>query len=676
MGLLKKAIRQLPALLGVALLAGAIWVVWKEFRHLKVADIRAALSAIPQRALLLAFVWTVLSYSVLTFYDRLGTIYAGHKVSYARVSFASFCAYALSHNVGFAAVSGAAVRYRLYAHWGLTPFQIAKVVAFCSLTFALGGLVLGGIILFLEPDAIPFFGALVPNWGMYAIGGALWLVVAAYIGLSRFVGTVRLFGAEVTLPDWRMAIVQVALATVDVAVTAGIVYQLLPNVPGLSYLRFLGVYVASYTAGLAANVPGGLGVFDAAMLEGLKPYLQPPQILGAVVVFRLYYYIIPLFLAGTLFAGNEILLRGGALFKVSAFSRSTQALARWSEPDFAAGAASGAVALCGALLLALGVLDSRPDFSWIDPDYADIAANAGQFVPSLIGAALIVLSIGLSQRVTLAWGATVVLLLAAAGFTAAQGTDLWIPGVLLLVTLLVAPFRDAYYRHARLLSGPLQAGTAVPLLALVVCVLALSAFEPTMRTLAEDNWIEVVLSPDVPNSLRMSVALAVILALVAIWRLIRPGRVGWMPWAGEGRQRYAELGAVPPAQADGIVMGEAGRAGIPFRRIGRVLLGLGDPAGSVQDRVSAIWNLRDLAQQEGLDTAVWLAGPGLLKVYADLGLTALPLGPDGLPLPERTGDAPLVAQYLCCRAERDLSLLLPLLPTLAEAGLGGRGKAA
>jgi len=673
---LKKVVRQLPALLGVALLVGAIWVVWKEFRHLKVADIKAALAAIPERALLISFAWTVLSYGVLTFYDRLGTIYAGHKVSYGRVSFASFCAYALSHNLGFAAVSGAAVRYRLYAHWGLTPFQIAKVVAFCSLTFALGGLVLGGVILFLEPDAIPFFGAIIPNWGMYAIGVALWLVVAAYVSLSCFVGTIRLFGAEVTLPDWRMAIVQVALATVDVAVTAAIFYQLLPEVPGLTYVRFLGVYVASYTAGLAANLPGGLGVFDTAMLLGLEPYLQPPQILGAIVVFRLYYYIIPLFLAGTLFAGNEILLRGGALFKIGALGRSTQALARWSEPDFAAGAASGAVALCGALLLALGILDNRPDFSWIDPDYADLAVNAGQFVPSLIGAALIVLSIGLSQRVTLAWGATIVLLLAAAGFTAAQGTDLWIPGVLILVTLLVAPFRDAYYRHARLLSGPWQASTAVPLFALVVCVLALSAFEPTMRTMAENNWIEVVLSPDVPNSLRMSVALAVILALVAIWRLIRPSRVGWVPWAGEGRRRYAELGAVPPVQADGIVMGEAGRAGIPFRRIGRVLLGLGDPAGSVQDRVSAIWNLRDLAQQEGLDTAVWLAGPGLLNVYADLGLTALPLGPDGLPLPERKDDAPLVAQYLCCQAERDLSLLLPLLPTLAEAGLGGRGKAA
>ena len=117
------------------LLIGAIYVVQKEFRHLGCDDIAAALHAIPLRALAIGFGWTVLSYCVLTFYDRLGTIYAGHKVSYGRVAFASFCAYALSHNLGFAAVSGAAVRYRLYAHWGLTPLQIAKTVAFCSLTF-------------------------------------------------------------------------------------------------------------------------------------------------------------------------------------------------------------------------------------------------------------------------------------------------------------------------------------------------------------------------------------------------------------------------------------------------------------------------------------------------------------------------------------------------------------
>ena len=78
-----------------------------------------------------------------------------------------------------------------------------------------------------------------------------------------------------------------------------------------------------------------------------------------------------------------------------------------------------------------------------------------------------------------------------------------------------------------------------------------------------------------------------------------------------------------------------------------------------------MWRLRDLAQQEGCDAAVWRAGEGLLKVYADLGLTALPLGPDGMPLPEGAAPGP-ASRYLCCVVERHMGVLLPLLPALGK----------
>lgn len=665
---LKRWLRHLPALLGLVLLVGAIYVVQREFRSLKLEDIGRALEAIPNRTLAIAFAWNILSYGVLTFYDRLGTYYAGRPVSYRKVAFASFCAYALAHNLGFAAVSGAAVRYRLYAHWGLTPLQIGKVVAFCSLTFGLGGMVLGGIVLLLEPDAVPFFGERLPLWLMHGIGIGLWAIVAGYVTLSRVLGSRRVFGHQVELPGWRMAILQVLLATVDVAVTAAIVYTLLPAAPGLGYVRFLGIYVASYTAGLAANIPGGIGVFDTAMLIGLAPYLEPPQIVGAIVVFRLYYYILPLFLAGSLFAGNEIMLRGSTLLhRAPADRRAAPASPRWSEPDFAVAAMTGAVGLCGTLLLSLGVLEGRPDFSWIDPDFAEVASQASEYVPSLIGAALLVCAIALSQRVTLAWGMTIGLLLLAAVWTVAQREPIWIPAVLMLAAVLLAPFRHAFYRHARLISGPMEWKVAAPLLALVGCILALAGFERHIRWLADNSWWEVVISPSVPNSLRATVALTVAVALLALWRLLRPGRVRFVAWGTEARLRYAALGADPPARADGIVWGEGERAGIPFRRTGRVLLGLGDPAGAESDRVSAIWRLRDLARQEGLDPAVWRADRSMLKVYADLGLAALPLGRDGLPLGDADDEAgPHATHFLVCQAERDLPALLPLLPQLAH----------
>jgi phosphatidylglycerol lysyltransferase len=666
----KEWARHLPALLGILLLIGAIYVVQKQFHHLKLEEVAAALRTIPNRALALSLLWTVLSYGVLTFYDRLGTIFAGRPVSYGRVALASFCAYALSHNLGFAAVSGAAVRYRLYAHWGLTPLQIAKVIAFCSLTFGLGGMVLGGAVLVVEPQAVPFFGDRLPAWLMHAIGLGAWVVMAGYVTLASIIGRVRLGGHEIELPGWRMAILQVLIATADVAVTASITYALLPPAPGLTWLRFVGAYLASYSAGLVATLPGGLGVFDGAMLIGLSPYLDAAHIVGAIIIFRLYYYIIPLFLAGALFTGNELLLRGGPILRWIGGIPAVQAMGRWSEPDFAVAAATGVVAMCGVLLLSLGVLSPGVDLSWIDPDLGDVASQASEFVPSLIGAALIVLSVSLSQRVTLAWAATLALLLFAAAVTVARGEGLWIPVVLVLSAMLLAPLRGAFYRHARLVAGPLEGSNVVPLFALIASVLALGSFERHVRSLPRNSWWELVLSPSVPNALRLSVALAVGLTLFALWRLMRPRRVTSTPWGAEGRRRYAAVGGNPPARADGIVWGEDERAGIPFRRVGGVLLGLGDPVGTETDRVSAIWRLHDLARQEGLDPAVWRAGPALLKVYSDLGLTALPLDRDGLPaastpLAGRAGEGE-GSGYLVCMAERDLARLLPQLGAMVE----------
>jgi lysylphosphatidylglycerol synthetase-like protein (DUF2156 family) len=340
---------------------------------------------------------------------------------------------------------------------------------------------------------------------------------------------------------------------------------------------------------------------------------------------------------------------------------------RFSETDFAVAAGTGAVALCGALLLSIGAIDAGPDFSWIDPDFAEVVNQASAFIPSLIGAALMVLSVAMSQRVALAWGMTIGLLLLAAAFTVAQGEQFWIPGVLMLAALLIAPFRSAFYRHARLVTGPLHASNVLPLAALVVCILALAAFEPHVRWLNNASFWEVIISPDVPNSLRATVAAAVVLALIAIWRLVRPTRVPWLPWDAEARLRYAALGAMPPANADGIVWGENERAAIPFRRVGGVLLGIGDPAGAESDRVSTVWRLRDLAEQEGLEPAVWRAERKMLKAYGDLGLSAVPLGRDGLPQgDDDEGLPPHACRFLVCVAERNLSALLPLLPGLTE----------
>ena len=220
---------------------------------------------------------TVLAYLVLAAYDKLGSAYAGRPVSWPKSLLASFCGYSLAHNLGFAAVSGAAVRYRLYSAWGLTPLEIAKVVGFTSLTFGLGGMALGGLVLVIEPEVVPWFGTHLPHWALQALALPLWGVVIAYVVLSRFTRHVRIFRHEIDLPSPRMALMQTMLATVDVAMTAAIFYTLLPPAEGLTFLRFVGIYLAAYAVGIAATCRAGSASSTAPSCWGCSPICRRPR---------------------------------------------------------------------------------------------------------------------------------------------------------------------------------------------------------------------------------------------------------------------------------------------------------------------------------------------------------------------------------------------------------------
>ncbi len=635
---------------GLILLVAAVYVVQKEFRTLSVTDVRNALAAIPTSALWIAGGWTILAYAVLTIYDRLGSVYAGHPVSYSRTSLASFCAYTLAHNLGFAAVSGAAVRYRFYAAWGLPPLAIAKVVAFTSLTFGLGGFALGGLVLVVEPEVVPGLGDILPTWLLRGVGLICWAIVIAYVTMSRIRSHVMIFGHRIDLPGFRMAVVQTLLASVDVAVTAMIFYTLLPPAEGLTFLRFLGIYIAAYLAGIAASLPGGIGVFDTAILLGLQPWMSSAEVIGALLVFRLYYYIVPLFLAGVLFAGFEVAQRREMLLRFRAEQRVADAL---EVPAIA-----GLVGFAGAVLIFLGGLPTRGTAIWEWAGYE--AAVASHFASSVVGSLLLVMAYGLLRRLRLAWGLGLLLLLNGVVICLLRGEAWWLWGAYLLVAALLGAMRGAFYRDARLIGEPMGAETVIPLALAGSCAILLALVSYGGRV-AGESWWEVVVSPLAPDSLRLTVGLAAVLLLGGMVRLLRPARIRPAPWEAGTRARLQRLGAPAPEAADGAVFGEAGMAGFAFLKRDTVWLALGDPAGDEKDRVSAIWRFRDMCDRAGVDPAFWRVTPALLRVYGDIGLTAFPLGAPG------PGEA---QRYLACRAEKDLEKLMPLLP--AEPVVVGR----
>ncbi|HEY8612098.1 MAG TPA: phosphatidylglycerol lysyltransferase domain-containing protein [Roseomonas sp.] len=609
-----------PTVFGLILLVGALYVVQREFRHLSVADIGLALEATPARQLWIAGGWTLIAYAVLTIYDRLGSVYAGKPISYLRTSLASFCAYTLAHNLGFAAVSGAAVRYRFYAAWGLTPVEIAKVIAFTSLTFGLGGFALGGLVLVLEPSVLPWVGEgeVVPAWAAQIVGVLMWVIVAAYVVLSRVWPHFTLFGHQIDLPGFRMAMAQVALASVDVAVTAAIFYCLLPEAPGLTFWKFLGIYIAAYTAGLAASVPGGLGVFDGFILLSLEPYLPSAQVIGAVLLFRLFYYIVPLFLAGALFAGFELSQRRPAMGRLQAETRVTGAL---EVPVL-----SGLSGLGGVVLLFVGALPARgSDIALWGGEWA---ALASQFAASVVGSLLLVVSYGMLRRLRLAWWAGLLLLANGVAILAVRGDPWWVAVAYLGTAVFLAIMRHAFYRDARLTGEPLTGTRVFALAAGVICGLTLAtvAYEGRFAAAA---WWEVVLLEGAPAPLRFAVGLAVALLLFAAFRLLRPARIRAEDYDESAQARLMALGARVPPYADGVVFAEGGRAGFAFRRLNGVWVAVGDPAGAPEARINAIWRFRDLCDAAGVAPAFAGVGQGMLRAYEQAGMASVTM-PNGL----------------------------------------------
>ncbi|HIJ62586.1 MAG TPA: UPF0104 family protein [Rhodospirillaceae bacterium] len=296
--------KRMAPLLGLAAFAAALVMIQRLLSHVEPADLARQLGRTPRPALLSAAVMTAGSYLSLSGFDGLGVAYVGHRLAPARVMLISFIAHGVSHSAGFATLSGGAIRLRLYGAAGLSAAEIAAVIGFCGVTFAAGACTVAAVALLAEPTRLAALFVL-PDGILRGLGGAAAAVVVAYVvwGASS-PPPLRIFGRSVAVPGLPMALAQIIVAAVDLALAAGALYVLLPTDGRLSYAAFLGLYVMANLLGLLAHVPGGLGVFEAAVLA-MTP-APAPAVLSALLLFRAVYNLLPLALAALCLLAFEL----------------------------------------------------------------------------------------------------------------------------------------------------------------------------------------------------------------------------------------------------------------------------------------------------------------------------------------------------------------------------------
>jgi uncharacterized membrane protein YbhN (UPF0104 family) len=249
-----------------------------------------------------------IGYWILSFYDWLAIRYLKLSVSYSRVVFTSLTAYAVGHSVGLAVVSAGSVRYRLYSIVGLTPMQVAAIMVLVSVTFTFGISFMAGVVLLLRPEMMTHMLGQMLGWHLSAgivqfIGGAL---VVGIIGLALWAGPNgrRLHYKQwaVDMPSSKMLLMQTGASVLDILTVALALYILLPS--GVSYLETLTAFVMSMVIGILSHVPGGLGVFEVVMLNTLTE-LPKAELAATLLIFRIFYYLLPFVIALLLLLGNE-----------------------------------------------------------------------------------------------------------------------------------------------------------------------------------------------------------------------------------------------------------------------------------------------------------------------------------------------------------------------------------
>jgi glycosyltransferase 2 family protein len=310
-----KALKWAGYIVPTVLIVTAIVVLYKKLKTISWEQVGDVMAETSGASIAAAALCVVAAYFTLTFYDYFATRQIGRDdIPYNKTALASFTSYSIAHNLGATMFTAAVVRYLIYSRYGFSAAEVIKVCVLAGLTFWLGNATVLGLGFALEPEAI---APIVANVGLgkqfiqytgYAILTALVVYIALMQRQNRTIGK---GDWAITLPNGKNTALQIGIGIVDLSFCAAAMYFLLPKgIDAVPFRELMVIFVTAMLLGFASHAPGGVGAFEASMLLALPDY-EPEEVVAAIILFRLFYFIIPFLIALALIVTRE--LRSGGL---------------------------------------------------------------------------------------------------------------------------------------------------------------------------------------------------------------------------------------------------------------------------------------------------------------------------------------------------------------------------
>ncbi|MBR5154556.1 MAG: UPF0104 family protein [Alphaproteobacteria bacterium] len=284
--------------LGLFFFVLAAFMIYHQLSRYSLDELKEAILNIPSINLIYALIASFLGYISLSTYDYLALRYIKKKLQAWKWILTGFIGFSVSNNAGHAIVSGGAVRYRFYSRWGISTGDIVKMVTFSGFTYLIACFFLIIVGYVMTPE--------------HALGGNSSTKVSTFITMVlSVIGLIIYFwaslyykknvvikGVNFKMPKFNLALRQMIIGSIDIVMASLVLYSVLICFVKIDFMTFMGVFIIAQVLGVYSQVPGGLGVFELVFSNILPGQDNQAILFGALIAYRIIYYLLPLILSG------------------------------------------------------------------------------------------------------------------------------------------------------------------------------------------------------------------------------------------------------------------------------------------------------------------------------------------------------------------------------------------
>ncbi|MBR2273537.1 MAG: UPF0104 family protein [Alphaproteobacteria bacterium] len=293
--------------LGLFFFVIAAYMIYRQLSKYSFDELKDALLSIPLHNLLMALVASFIGYIALSTYDFLALKYIHAKIATWKWILTGFIGFSVSNNAGHAIVSGGAVRYRFYSRWGISPGDIVKMVTFSGFTYLVACFFLIIVGYILTPDHA--FGGN-DSTKMSTFVTMVLSVIGLFIylwGSLYYKKDLVIKGVDFQMPRFSLALQQIFIGSLDILMASLVLYFVLICFVDIDFFTFMGAFIIAQVLGVYSQVPGGLGVFELVFSNILPGHDNQAILFGALIAYRIIYYLLPLMLSGLVLVLYEFL---------------------------------------------------------------------------------------------------------------------------------------------------------------------------------------------------------------------------------------------------------------------------------------------------------------------------------------------------------------------------------